>query len=134
MNYKDLINEVTYKAVRSSGAGGQNVNKVATQVELYFDVNSSVILSQEQKEKLHVRLSNKISKEGLLMIACQESRSQAKNKELVTRKFLDLITAAMKEQKKRRKSGIPTAVKEKRLKLKRINSEVKRNRGKYRGE
>ena len=93
--------ELKYKAVRSSGKGGQHVNKVASKVELYFDINSSFLLSDEQKELLYKNLAGRINSAGVLLIDSQESRSQFRNKEIVTRKFNELVSKALKKKKKR---------------------------------
>lgn len=96
-----LHSELKYKAVRSGGKGGQHVNKVASKVELYFDIDSSNILSGEQKELLHKNLPGRINGSGILIIDSQESRSQFRNREIVTRKFDELVTKALKKKKKR---------------------------------
>ena len=102
MNTKDLIKELQFKAIRSSGAGGQHVNKVSSKIELTFDVLNSQYLSSEQKEKLQNKLSNRINKEGILILFCDESRSQHKNKELVIKRFIDIITISLKKEKVRK--------------------------------
>ncbi len=90
-----LIKELSFKAVRSSGAGGQHVNKVSSKVELTFDVENSEGLSIEEKELLKLKLSSKLSNENVLIISCDESRSQHKNKELVIEQFLELIKKSL---------------------------------------
>ena len=102
MNTKDLIKELQFKAIRSSGAGGQHVNKVSSKIELTFDVLNSQYLSSEQKEKLQNKLSNRINKEGILILFCDESRSQHKNKELAIKRFLELIKSGLIIPKKRK--------------------------------
>ena len=102
MNKEALIKELHFKAIRSSGAGGQHVNKVSSKIELTFDVINSQNLSLEQKESLQNKLSNRINKEGILILFCDESRSQHKNKELAIKRFIELITDALKRQKIRR--------------------------------
>ena len=96
---KDFSGEYRINAVRSSGKGGQHVNKVSTKVELVFNVAYSLLLSLEEKELLTRRL--KLSNEGEFRISCQESRSQLHNKETVIRKFNDVITKALLQHKKR---------------------------------
>src|SRR5438093_3823811 len=96
-----LLNEVTFKAVRSGGKGGQNINKVSTKVELYFDVDASKILSEEQKEIILKKISSKISEEGILKLSTDTERSQFANKELVSEKFVALIQKALTPKKKR---------------------------------
>ena len=80
---ESLIKELKFKAIRSSGSGGQHVNKVASKVELQFDVQNSSLLNEEEKEILLEKLKNRLSKEGILVLQCGESRSQHKNKTLV---------------------------------------------------
>ena len=128
MDLEVLKPELIYKAVRSSGSGGQNVNKVATKVELYFHIENSLVLSDEEKEKIAESLKNRINKPGVLMLSSDESRSQLKNKNLVTQRFIELLTEALKEEKERKPTKIPKSVKRKRLENKRKNAEKKSNR------
>lgn len=130
MTLEDLLSEVSYKAVRSSGAGGQNVNKVATKVILQFSIDNSQMLSEEQKEKLREFLKTRLDKNGVLTLSSSESRSQFRNKTLVDRRFLDMIEEGLKEDKERIPTKTPKAVKQKRLKNKKIQSEKKANRKK----
>jgi len=102
MNTQALINELKFKAVKSSGAGGQHVNKVSTKVELIFDLQNSSEFSKEEKELLLQKLKNKLTKENSLLLSCDESRSQHKNKELVIKRFLKLIENSLKVPKKRK--------------------------------
>jgi len=99
---ENLIKELHFKAIRSSGAGGQHVNKVSSKIELTFDVLNSQHLSLNQKETLQEKLSNRINKEGILILFCDESRSQHKNKDLAIKRFLEVISDALKRQKIRR--------------------------------
>jgi ribosome-associated protein len=123
-----LKSELSYKYVRSSGSGGQHVNKVSSKAELYFDLKNSIVFNDEEKQKLSEFLNNRLSKEGLLILACDESRSQFRNKALVTQRFLELIEEGLKEEKIRIPTRIPRGVKKKRLKNKRINADKKANR------
>ncbi len=102
MNKENLIKELNFKAIRSSGAGGQHVNKVSSKIELTFDVLNSQHLSLEQKETLQNKLANRINTKGILILFCDESRSQHKNKELAIKRFIEIVTAALKRQKIRR--------------------------------
>ena len=102
MNTQELIKELKFKAVKSSGAGGQHVNKVSTKVELIFDLQNSSEFSKEEKELLLQKLKNKLTKENSLLLSCDESRSQHKNKELVIQRFLKLIENSLKVPKKRK--------------------------------
>lgn len=125
---QNLKSEISYKAVRSSGSGGQNVNKVATKVELYFNLLESQFLESYQKEKLQNYLVNRITKDGILILSCGETRSQLKNKTIVTKRFFQLIEEGLKEDKERLSTKIPKAVKRKRLAIKKKTSEKKANR------
>ena len=125
-----ILSELQFKAVRSSGAGGQNVNKVSSKVVLTFDLSHSQAFEEAEKELLFTKLSNKLSNENLLILNCDEDRSQLRNKEIVTKRFLDLITKSLIVPKKRKATKIPRSVIEKRIKAKRNLSEIKQNRRK----
>ncbi len=130
MNKEKIITELKFKAVRSSGAGGQNVNKVSSKVVLTYDLKASQALSEEEKELLFVKLKSKLTSENSLIIHCDEDRSQLKNKEIVIKRFLDLITKSLVVPKKRKPTKIPRSVIEKRLKNKSVMATVKQNRRK----
>jgi len=123
-----LKSELTYKYVRSSGSGGQHVNKVSSKAELYFNLEDSSVFDEVEKQKLSESLNNRLNKDGVVVLACDESRSQFRNKAIVTQRFINLIEEGLKEQKKRRPTRIPRSAKRKRLNNKRINSEKKVNR------
>jgi len=125
-----LLTELQYKAVRSSGAGGQNVNKVSSKVVLTFDLNASQALSEEQKTLISEKLATKLTSENILILNCDEDRSQLKNKEIVTKRFLELLKKALVVPKKRKPTKVPKSVIEKRLKDKSSVSETKQNRKK----
>jgi len=99
---ENLIKELNFKAVRSSGAGGQHVNKVSSKIELYFDLLNAAELTSEEKELLLKNLQPKLTKEGVLLLNCDESRSQHKNKEIVIKRFLEIIYNGLKIPKKRK--------------------------------
>ncbi len=124
------VQELNFKAVRSSGAGGQHVNKVSTKVELTFDVANSDSLSFEEKERIYRKLGHKLTKENVLQLQCDESRSQHKNKELAIKRFIDTLESALKARKKRRKTKPSRSSIEKRLTTKKKNAVKKANRGK----
>ena len=130
MEKEQLISELSFKAVRSSGSGGQHVNKVATKVELYFDLENSSVLAEEKKEKLKEFLRKKLNKDGVLILQCSQTRSQLKNKELVIKKFFELIEKGLKEQKKRIPTKTPKSVIKKRLAKKQQIAKKKANRKK----
>jgi len=123
-----LKSELTYKYVRSSGSGGQHVNKVSSKAELYFDLQNTNAINTEEQQKLLIFFNNRLTKDGILVLSCDDSRSQFRNKALVTQRFLELITEGLKEQKIRIPTRIPRGVKKKRLKDKRINADKKANR------
>jgi ribosome-associated protein len=126
----ELINEVQFKAIRSSGAGGQHVNKVSSKVELSFDLHQSLVFNERQKERLLYKLKHRLTKEGVLISQCGESRSQHKNKELIIKRFLELIKVSLIIPKRRIPTKIPKSVIRKRLKNKRKLSDKKANRKK----
>ena len=121
-----LISELTFKAIRSSGAGGQHVNKVASKVVLNFNLKQSEVFSEAQKNLLLNNLSNRLTTDGILILQSDESRSQHKNKELVVKRFLDLIKQGLKVPKKRKPTKIPKALK--RLSKKKQQADKKANR------
>ncbi|EPR73243.1 Hypothetical protein YaeJ with similarity to translation release factor [Winogradskyella psychrotolerans RS-3] len=123
-----LKSELTYKYVRSSGSGGQHVNKVSSKAELYFDLHNSAVFNDDEKQKLSEFFNKRLTKENILILACDESRSQFRNKALVTQRFIALIEEGLKEEKIRIPTRIPRGVKKKRLKNKRINADKKANR------
>jgi len=130
-NLIDLSSELEFLTSRSSGPGGQNVNKVNSKVELRFDIPNSALLTDEQKEKLLARLVTKITTDGILIVASQRDRSQLMNKEDATIKFYKLINAALKPVKRRKATQPTKSSIEKRLTYKRIKSEIKQNRQKF---
>lgn len=130
MNKEKIITELKFKAVRSSGAGGQNVNKVSSKVVLTYDLNASQALSEEEKEVLSAKLKSKLTLENVLILNCDEDRSQLKNKEIVIKRFLDLIAKSLVVPKKRKPTKIPRSVIEKRLKNKSVMATIKQNRRK----
>jgi len=130
VNKDQLLTELQFKAIRSSGPGGQHANKVSSKVELSFHIETSAGLTERQKKRVLLKLGNKLSKEGLLILQCDESRSQHKNKESVIKRFLKLIEKSLVVPKARKKSRPTKSSIEKRLKGKKIASLKKQNRGK----
>lgn len=102
MNISQIIKELNFKAIRSSGAGGQHVNKVSSKVELTFDFENSNSLSENEKNILRIKLLSKFTKEKNLILFCDETRSQHRNKELVIKRFLELLRTNLIRNKKRR--------------------------------
>ena len=125
-----LIQELQFKAVRSSGAGGQHVNKVSSKIELSFDLLNSQAFSEVKKARLLTKLQHRLTNNGVLLMQCGESRSQHKNKALIVKRFLSLIKASLSIPKKRIPTKIPKSVIRKRLKNKRNLSDKKANRRK----
>jgi ribosome-associated protein len=130
LNTEIIISELQFKAVRSSGAGGQNVNKVSSKVVLSFDLKNSKALSEEEILLLENKLSNRLTSEQILILNCDEDRSQLKNKAIVTKRFLDIIAAGLVVPKIRKATKIPKSVIRKRIKDKKNISEIKKNRRK----
>ena len=102
MNTNTLIKELQFKAIRSSGAGGQHVNKTSSKIELTFDLENSLALSTNEKELLKEKLASKLTKKNQLILFCEETRSQHKNKELAIKRFLRLLKTNLIKPKKRR--------------------------------
>lgn len=125
LNIDLLLSELSFKAVRSSGAGGQHVNKVSSKVILSFDVLKSEALSEEEKDLFIKNSGTKLTKDHILILNSDESRSQHKNKEHVTKRFISLIQDGLFIPKKRKPTKIPKAVIKKRLNNKHKQSEKK---------
>ena len=130
MDKEKIITELTYKAVRSSGAGGQNVNKVSSKVVLSFNLLNSLSLSEEEIQEAQKKLKSKLTLDGILILNCDEDRSQLKNKTIVTKSFLEIIEKSLIIPKPRKATKIPRSVIEKRLKAKATTAEIKLNRKK----
>ena len=127
---EQLSEECRFKATTSGGKGGQNVNKVATKVELYFDINSSEFLTQTEKELLKRKLFSKLNDEGILRVTSSEHRTQLKNKQQALKKFSLLIAHALTKRKKRKQTKPTDTSVEERLKNKRALSDKKKLRNK----
>jgi len=123
-----LIPELEFKMSRSSGPGGQHVNKTNTRVSLIFNVGNSAVLNGEEKTILLEKLANKLDNETNLIIHAQEKRSQIQNKEIGIRKFYDLILKAFEKKKIRKASKPGKAAIEKRLSEKKALSQKKKER------
>jgi len=130
INKEKILTELTFKASRSGGSGGQNVNKVATKVELNFNVALSMELTEDQKQRILLKLSNHITKEGILQVISQTERTQLGNKEKAIRKFFVLLTKAFHEPKARKATKPSKQAKEKRIMNKKKHSEIKQLRKK----
>ena len=130
MEIEKIVSELNYKAVRSSGAGGQNVNKVSSKIILSFDLKNSKALSDEEKLLLETNLASRLTTDLVLMLNCDEDRSQLKNKEIVTKRFLALVENGLLVPKERKATKIPKSVIRKRIKDKKNISDIKKTRRK----
>lgn len=125
-----LTPNIHYKTSRSGGSGGQHVNKVATKVELLFDLDSCVSFTEEEKITIRERLFNRFQADGFLQIISQETRSQLENKDIALKKLIDFRQDALKERKKRKKTKPSRKAVQARLDGKRKQSLKKINRKK----
>lgn len=125
MNFEYIKKELSYKAVRSSGAGGQNVNKVSTKIIIAFQISKSEGLSIDEKDLFIQKYGNKISADGDFIISCSETRSQLKNKEIALNKLFNILQAAFKVKQKRIATKIPKGVIKRRLEDKKLLSSKK---------
>ena len=128
MKIEELLKEIEFKFVRSSGPGGQNVNKVSSKAELYFDLKNTSNISEENKLILQQKLTNYISKDGILVLKCDESRSQHKNKETVIQRFIELLKINLKKRTPRKKTRPNRQSIQKRLDNKKKQAEKKASR------
>ncbi|MAD96381.1 MAG: aminoacyl-tRNA hydrolase [Flavobacteriaceae bacterium] len=132
MNIDILLQELQFKAIRSSGSGGQHVNKVSSKVELTFDLENSLGLSEREKVLLKQRLASRLTNEHILILQAGTTRSQHRNKQLVIGRFLSLIKDNLKTKKKRKATRPTRASVTKRLDTKQRNSVKKQLRKKPR--
>ncbi len=125
---KNFTSEISYKTSRSSGAGGQNVNKVETAVTAIWSVSGSYFFSEDEKLRISEKLKNRINSEGLLQMTSSESRTQLANRKIVTDKMLDLVDQSLFVPKKRFKTKPSRGQVQKRLDNKKKLSDKKENR------
>lgn len=126
----DLQKEISYKTSRSGGKGGQNVNKVSTKVELLFSVDDSSLFTDEEKALLNEKLQNRLNKDGLIQVICDEERSQYLNKEKAVEKLATLLTKALHVPKVRKAAKVSKAAKAARLDSKKRQADKKESRRK----
>ncbi len=122
LDVQNLTKELKFKAIRSGGAGGQHVNKVSSKIELTFDISASKVLSEDQKELLLKKLSSRLTKENVLILFCDESRSQHKNKEIAIERFLEILKKGLTIPKKRKPTKVSKSAIRKRLEKKKKHS------------
>jgi ribosome-associated protein len=120
--------EISFRYSRSSGPGGQNVNKVATKVTLLFDLQASRVLTDQHKELIEERLANRISSDGVLHVTSQRHRTRSANQKDVEARFAELLGRALEQRRRRKRTRAPSSAKRRRLENKRRRSEVKRLR------
>jgi len=125
---KNFTNELTYKTSRSSGAGGQNVNKVETSVTVMWNIAGTDFFKEEEKELIALKLKNRINLEGVLQLTVSESRTQLQNKKIATEKILDLVNKSLVKPKLRKPTKPSKRQVEKRIQSKKQLSEKKENR------
>mgnify|MGYP003626633208 FL=1 len=130
MNQDQISTELQFKAIRSSGPGGQHANKVSSKVELSFQLNTSNGLTEREKKRIQLKLDSKLTNDSVLILQCDESRSQHQNKQLVIKRFFKLLEKSLIVPKPRKKSKPTRSSIEKRLKGKKIASLKKLNRSK----
>jgi len=132
MNFSkaDLQKEVIYKASRSGGKGGQNVNKVSTKVELLFDVTQSALFTDDEQQLILQKLQARLNRDGLVQVMSEEERSQFMNKEKALEKLYLILVRALHQPKKRKATKPSKAVKAARLAGKKLQSAKKENRRK----
>ncbi len=129
-----ILPELNISTSRSSGPGGQHANKVETRVQVTFNVEQSALLSEAEKAAIKEKYANKLTKEDALMVACEDKRSQAQNKEIAIKKLVQLLNKALEKPKKRKPTQPSKAAKLERLASKKKLSDKKSLRRKISGD
>ncbi len=128
MDKKVVLQELKFQAIRSGGPGGQHANKVSSKVVLFFDIRASAGLTNAEKERILAKINRRLNKQGILVLQCDETRSQHKNREKLTKRFLDLMQKSIQVPKKRRQTQPSKSSIEKRLKAKKLTAQKKETR------
>jgi ribosome-associated protein len=130
MDTKQILSELRFKAIRSSGPGGQHANKVSSKIELTFVLENSKGLTEKEKESISLKLRSKLTSKNTLVLQCEETRSQHQNKKLVLDRFWKLLSEGLQEVKPRKKSKPTRASIAKRLQRKKSQGMKKEQRKK----
>ena len=125
-----FLPEITFQTSRSSGPGGQNVNKVESRVELRFHLLDSQVLTEAQKVLILEKVVNQLTAEGLLLVTAQDDRSQFRNKEIALARFHELLLKSLRRPKPRKATKPSKGAVRKRLEGKKLHSDKKANRRK----
>jgi ribosome-associated protein len=126
-----FLPEITFHTSRSSGPGGQNVNKVESRVELRWSLQESQVLTEEQKQLILEKVAAQLTQEGYLLVVAQDDRSQLRNKEIALARFHELLQKSLRRPKPRRATRPSAGAVRKRLEGKKIQSEKKANRRRF---
>lgn len=125
---KEILAEVEFKATGSGGPGGQHANKTSTKIQLNWSLSDTEVFDKTEKNRLAHRLENRLTQDGIFQLASGETRSQHKNKEIVSKRFLQILKGALQKPKMRKKTKKPKKADKKRLEEKGKQAEKKKNR------